>query len=154
MKIVAVRIRGRVDVHPDIEKTLYLLRLRRKNVAVILEDKPSIRGMLKKVENWITWGEIDIDTLSLLLEKRGRLRGDKKITIEYLRKLGFNNFKELAEAILEDKIKLDQLPNFKPFFRLHPPKGGFKKTIKKPIGSDGELGYRGKEINELIKKMC
>ncbi|MBR9680336.1 MAG: hypothetical protein GOU98_00755 [Candidatus Altiarchaeota archaeon] len=37
-------------------------------------------------------------------------------------------------------------------FRLHPPRGGFKKTIKRPK-PDGELGYRGEKINELILKM-
>ena len=154
MKIIAIRIRGKVDVPPDVKKTLDLLKLRRKNTAVILDDDPSIKGMLKKVENWITWGEIDAETLSLLLEKRGRLIGDRKIAPKYLQKLGFNSFKDLANAILNNKIDIKNLPEFKPFFRLHPPKGGFKKSIKKTIGSNGELGYRGKEINRLIKKMC
>jgi len=154
MKIIAIRIRGKVDVPPDVKKTLDLLKLRRKNTAVILDNNPSIKRMLKKVENWITWGEIDTETLSLLLEKRGRLVGDKKITPKYLRKIGFNTFKDLASAILSNKIDIKNLPEFKPFFRLHPPKGGFKKRIKKTIGSNGELGYRGKEINRLVKKMC
>ena len=51
-------------------------------------------------------------------------------------------------SILFDFLKL------KPFFRLHPPKGGFEKAgIKKPFTVKGALGYRGDKINDLIKKM-
>jgi len=41
----------------------------------------------------------------------------------------------------------------KPVFRLHPPKGGFKGTIRRPYKSGGELGYRGAAINDLILRM-
>jgi len=36
---------------------------------------------------------------------------------------------------------------------LHPPKGGFKGTIRRPYKSGGELGYRGAAINDLILRM-
>jgi large subunit ribosomal protein L30 len=35
---------------------------------------------------------------------------------------------------------------------LKPPKGGFR-SIKRPFKAGGSLGYRGKEINELIMRM-
>ena len=42
----------------------------------------------------------------------------------------------------------------KGFFTLHPPKGGFeRKGIKTPFTLKGALGYRGDNINILIKKM-
>ena len=42
----------------------------------------------------------------------------------------------------------------KPFFRLAPPRQGFGKIgIKKGFAEKGALGYRGKEINALLKKM-
>ena len=42
----------------------------------------------------------------------------------------------------------------KPFFRLHPPRGGFKgKGIKKSFKEGGVLGYHQKKINELIRRM-
>jgi large subunit ribosomal protein L30 len=37
---------------------------------------------------------------------------------------------------------------------MHPPKKGFKRTVKRPYRDRGELGYRGEAINELIKRMC
>ncbi|MEM0379812.1 MAG: 50S ribosomal protein L30, partial [Desulfurococcaceae archaeon] len=60
---------------------------------------------------------------------------------------------DLAKAIFEGRIKLHKQSYIKPVFRLHPPQGGFKKSIKKPYGDGGELGYRGRDINELIMKM-
>ncbi|MFW5990625.1 MAG: uL30 family ribosomal protein [Candidatus Nanoarchaeia archaeon] len=42
----------------------------------------------------------------------------------------------------------------KKFFRLHPPKGGFeKKGTKRSYSEKGALGNRGKDINNLIKRM-
>ena len=58
----------------------------------------------------------------------------------------------LAVALSELKVDFWKIPTIKPVFRLHPPKGGFEKKIKKPY-PDGELGYRGEEINQLIDKM-
>ncbi|MBN1376996.1 uL30 family ribosomal protein [Candidatus Woesearchaeota archaeon] len=51
------------------------------------------------------------------------------------------------------KMRKDAKDN-KKTFRLSPPKGGFrKKGIKKPFGRGGALGYRGRDINNLLKRM-
>ena len=55
----------------------------------------------------------------------------------------------IAEADESDKSHL----NLSPVFRLHPPRGGFKGSTKKPYSDGGELGYRGPAINELIRRM-
>jgi len=152
-KLAVIRIRGTVDVDPDSEYTLRLLRLVKKFHAVIVDDNEVYKGMLRKVQSYVTWGEIDKDTLALLLKKRGRVVGDKRLSEEFLRKYGFDNVEELAQALLEGKVSLKDLPGLKPVFRLHPPKGGFKGSIRKQYGNNGELGYRGKAINELLKRM-
>ena len=153
-----IRIRGTVDVHPDVEKTLYLLRLRQKFAASLYPDSlPGLRGMLLKVENWATWGEINAETLEELIRRRGRLRGDKPITDEWIReKLGLEGgIRELSEKLVKGEILYHKLESYgvKPFFRLHPPRGGFKGSIKKHYKMGGELGYRGPAINDLIKRM-
>jgi len=150
---VVIRIKGESGLKPDEEKTLELLRLTRKFAATVVKNTPSIRGMLKKLEYVVTYGEINEDTLAKLIEKRGRLIGNKRVTREYLQNLGFKDYKELAKALLEGKIDLKSLPELKPEFRLHPPWGGFKGTIKKHYRVGGELGYRGKDINKLLLKM-
>jgi len=153
-KLLVIRLRGQVDVPPDVKHTLKLLRLHKKFHAVLVEETPTILGMLKKVSDYVTWGEIDRDTLAVLLERRGRLSGGRRLTLEYIQKLGFHDFKELAQAILNGKISIKDLRELKPVFRLHPPSGGFKYTIKKRFGAGGELGYRGSAINDLVRKMA
>ncbi len=155
---LVIRIRGMSGVHPDVERTLYLLRLRQKFAAALYHSSlPGIWGMLKKVENWATFGEIEEETLIKLLYARGRIRGDKPLTDEWvMRNLGLiGGIPELARKLLAGEIHYHKLEDkgVKPFFRLHPPRGGFKGSIKKHYGEGGELGYRGSAINELVLRM-
>ena len=61
--------------------------------------------------------------------------------------------RDLAKAIHDGKIKLKEIKDLKPVFRLHPPIGGFKGGIKKPIGAGGALGNVGIKINNYLKRM-
>ncbi len=153
-----IRLRGEADVHPDIEKTLNLLRLKRKYAASLYHSSlPGIEGMLRKVQDWATWGEINRETLIELLRKRGRIRGDKPLTDEWVvQNLGlYGGIPELAEKLLAGELHYHELEDkgVKPFFRLHPPRGGFKKTIKRHFTNQGELGYRGEAISDLVIRM-
>ncbi len=158
-----IRIRGRVDVHPDVEYTLKLLRLHRKNHLVLYPSTlPGIERMIHKVKDWVTWGEIDRETLIQLLRSRGTASGGRRLTDEYVREaLGLQGgIEELADKLLKGEIMLHKLYDrqnrrwiVKPVFRLHPPRGGFRGSIRKPYGAGGELGYRGPAINQLIRRM-
>jgi len=151
-----LRVRGTVDVPPDVEHTLKLLRLHKPNHLVIYPiETPGLKGMLQKVKDWVTWGELDYATLLLLLERRGRAPGNRRLTPEYLsQSLGVSSLSELAELICSGELKLNHQDKIKPVFRLKPPSGGYKRSIKKPFRSGGELGYRGPTINELIRRMA
>jgi len=147
-----IRIRGIIGVKKDIQETLRHLRLVRKFHCVLVPNDETHVGMLKKAKDYITWGEIDLDTLEELLRKRGRLIGDKPITDEYAQKIGYKDVRDLAKALLDGKIKYKELPEVKPVFRLAPPRGGFKST-KRPFKVGGDLGYRGTAINDLLRRM-
>jgi len=137
----AIRIRGSVNLRKEIKDTLAMLRLYRKMHCVLLKETDSIKGMLKRVNNWITYGEIEDDILKLLVEKRGRKLGNKRLT------------KEEAEEVFKKIKENEKVPEeIKPVFRLTPPSKGFKKSIKQHYPK-GELGYRGEKINELLKRM-
>ncbi len=152
--MAVVRIRGRVGIKPDIRHTLDMLRIRRKFWATIVPYTPSYRGMLHKVKDYSTYGELDRETLIDLLRYRGRIKQGGKITDEWLREnTEFNSVEELADAILSGKIKFHKLEWAIPYFRLRPPKGGFKRSTKRSWNDGGELGYRGKEINRLLRRM-
>lgn len=160
VKLYAIlRIRGQADTPPDVEYTLKLLRLHKKYHLVIYPaEQPGLEGMLEKVKDWVTWGEINKPTLVKLFKARGRAPGGIRITDEYIAKAfaeqGIKDIERFAEALLEGKLVLHKLENIvKPVFRLHPPRGGFNGSSKKPFTMKGELGYRGEKINELIERM-
>ncbi|HIH88254.1 TPA: 50S ribosomal protein L30 [Candidatus Bathyarchaeota archaeon] len=152
--LFVIRIRGGVDAQKTVEATLTMLRMERNNYATILKESPSYKGMLRKVKDYVTWGEPDVETVKLLLETRGKLVGDEKVTEEALKRLGYESIEKLAAAIVAGEVEFSQLNGIKPFFRMHPPKKGFKRTVKRPYKDKGELGYRGEAINELVKRMC
>lgn len=155
-----IRLRGQVDCPYEVEYTLKLLRLNKKYHCVLYPaNLPGLEGMLRKVKDWITWGEINRDTLIQLLATRGRIPGGKKLTNAYidnkLEQLGIKGgISALADAILSNKIQLHKVDSFiKPIFRLNPPRGGFKRSVKLPYSQGGETGYRGPAINDLIMRM-
>ncbi|MBN1681945.1 50S ribosomal protein L30 [Candidatus Bathyarchaeota archaeon] len=152
--LLVIRIRGGIDVPKKIEDTLMMLRVDRNNYATLIKNTPSYNGMLKKAKDYITWGEPTLDTIKTILEKRGKLVGDKKITNENLSQLGYPNIDNLAESITNGELDLTYMNGIKPFFRMHPPKKGFKRTVKRAYTDHGELGYRGEAINELALRMC
>ena len=134
-------------------ETLDMLHLSRNNHAVLVDDSPAFVGMLKAAQSFITWGEASKETVNMLLKEKGRIAGNKKLTDDYLQKVGHKSLEELAEAILSCRAKYWKLPNIQPVFRLHPPTKGFKGKVKKSLAAGGELGYRAEKINELIKRM-
>jgi large subunit ribosomal protein L30 len=91
--------------------------------------------------------------LKQLLAKRGRLSGDRRLTEEWVKSnTGFKSIEELAQAVHSGKVKLKEIQGLRPFFRLSPPSKGYK-SLKRPVGDFGDLGYRGEKINELLKRM-
>lgn len=150
---VAVRIRGLSDIPQETKDTLMMLRLTRNCHATLLDDRPAYKGMLQKSKNCITWGDASKETVAMLLKKRGRLSGDKKLTDEYAKELGYDSLDALAEAIVNVEVDFCSLPEVKPVFRLSPPSKGYKGKTKKSYVAGGEAGYRGEAINDLLKRM-
>ncbi|NWG10374.1 50S ribosomal protein L30 [Candidatus Bathyarchaeota archaeon] len=149
----AIRVRGTVRASLDVRNTLQMLHLTRNNHAILIDDRPSFTGMLKTVRNFVTWGEASKESVGLLVKKKGKLGGNKKLTDEYSQTVGVKSLDELAEAIFDGRIEYWNLPKIQPIFKLHPPSRGFKGKIKRSYGAGGELGYRGENINDLIKRM-
>jgi large subunit ribosomal protein L30 len=137
--IAIIRISGLVKVRGKIEETLTRLRLGRKFVCILIDEKDKTKmGMLKKVKDYVAFGEIEKGMLTRLIEKRGK-RIDKKEIKEP---------EKIAEAILKDKKMPKEL---KPFFRLHPPRKGLKSSKKQ--FPRGVLGNHKQDINKLIERM-
>lgn len=139
-KLAIIRVRGITGVKHDIDETLEKLRLYKKNYCVVIPKTASYLGMIEKVNDYVTWGNIDEKTYSTLIEKRreefkGRI-SDKKGKISY------NKFVEVNG----EKIKK--------VFRLNSPRKGYgRKGIKVSFIKGGALGYRGDKINDIIQRM-
>ena len=148
----AVRIRGTVGIRREVRDTLNMLRLSGVNSCSILQEDPTSKGMLGLVKDWITYGEVDKETLVALMKKRLRLNGNKRVDENVLKKVaGFDSFDAFADALISSKTKLKSFEQLQPFFRLTPPSKGFA-SIKEHYPK-GDLGYRGKEIKELLERM-
>jgi large subunit ribosomal protein L30 len=129
------------------------LRLTRANHCVFLPQTPSTDGMLQKAKDYITWGEVDPTVAARVLIKRARLLGNKAIDDAWMKaNTKFSSVNTLAKAITEGKASLKDVPGLKPVLRLHPPRGGFGGS-KRAFRAGGSLGYRGKDINDLILRM-
>jgi large subunit ribosomal protein L30 len=147
-----VRVRGTTGVKRDIADTLEKLRLNRINHGVLIKDNPSYRGMLQKAKDYITWGEISPEVLIDLINKRGRLAGNVRISEEYIKENSdYSSVEELANALLTSEIKAEDI-DMKPIFRLHPPRKGYE-GIRYSFNEGGSSGFRGDSINNLLKKM-
>ncbi len=148
---VIVRIRGGVNTRPEIRDTLDMLRMNRINHCVVVKEDEHFRGMIQKVKDYVAWGKVDDDTLALLLEKRGRLSGNRRLSDQIVKEsTAYGSIKEFAKALNAGNASLKDL-GLKPVFRLHPPRKGFK-TTKKTAQEGGVLGFHA-AIGDLITKM-
>ena len=159
--ILAVRIRGTVGDNIGTELTMKSLGLPYKFNARVLPSSPETIGMLRRAKDLVTWGELEPETLEVILRKRADWNRD---TLSQLRGLDEEFVKsmfdkstlgDLAKSIVSGETSLQRLwkAGVKPTFRLHPPKGGFKRSTRRSYNSHGELGYRGLSINQLAKRM-
>ena len=151
--LVVVKIRGTVRAQKETRETLEFLHLVHTNHAVIIDSRASYMGMLQRVNSYITYGEPTKELIASMLQKRARLAGDKKLTDEYIQKIGYKSIDDLAEAIVSCKVQYQKLPDIEARFKLHPPSKGYKGKTKKGFKAGGEAGYRGEAINDLVKRM-
>jgi len=154
--ILAVRIRGTATDNPDIRKTMEILKMESTFRARLLENSPSTLGMLRAAKNLVAWGQVNPEVMEALLRKRAERDGNKKLDADFA-KVFFKkeNLADLAKSIVAGEIGVKDLwvAGVKPRFRLHPPKGGFKRSTRRAATDGGELGYRGEDINRLVKRM-
>lgn len=84
-KIAVVQIRGLVGIRKDIKDTLFMLRLRKKHACSILTKTPVIMGMLKKANDYITYGEASKDLLNQLEKSKVRRKDFDTVRVYFLK---------------------------------------------------------------------
>ncbi|PIN90172.1 50S ribosomal protein L30 [Candidatus Pacearchaeota archaeon CG10_big_fil_rev_8_21_14_0_10_32_14] len=139
-----LRIKGEVGVDRDIEETMCRLKLKKKFVGVILNKETNVQmGMVQKIRNCVAYGEVSDELLEKIIASRGRALDTSKKMAEP---------KKVVEGLKQGKSLEDF--NVKPFFRMHPPRGGFRGPAStKTHYPKGTLGDHGKELNKLVERM-
>ncbi len=153
---LAIRLLGPFGAPTNIDNALTSLKLNHKFRAVLLEKNGSMLGTLRRVKDYVTWGEVKSPEIATLLKERGELSNGMAFNDKFVKEnLGHESIEELALAIARGQISLKALweKGVVPVFRLRPPSGGFEASIKRPFGSRGELGYRGAAISHLVHRM-
>lgn len=110
--LAAIRLRGDVKTPHELRQTCLHLGLKRKNSLVLLSDTPSIRGMLRRAESHITWGEAGDELVKKVgKEKVLRLKppqkGFKSIKTSWPKgDVGYRGDKinDLAKRMLGEKV--------------------------------------------------
>ena len=138
---LVVRICGQADVPYWATTTMSLLKLEKKYRATIIPEKENTLGMLRKIQHYVSWQEVDVETAKELLDKKARKTGYKKVTNEDITSVGFKSMDELATSLAEGKTSLSKLKPLKPWFALDPPRHGFKRSTKRLYGQIGVFGY-------------
>ena len=139
--IAIVRITGQLDLENQIVETFNRLNLRKKFNCIVIRNTPETLGMLKLIENFVAYGEIDKKTFEELVKKRGKALGKKKVDFDFI-------IREFSEGKINKKFSELGLRDY---FALHPPLKGLKSSKKH--FPKGVLGNNKEKINDLIRRM-
>ncbi len=148
MTFAIVRVRSTVKAKPDIRKTLEMLKLNKVNHCVLVPQNKYYLGMLKKVKDYVTWGEVKPGTVEKLIFRKGGEYDESQLK----EASKFKDLKTFSQAVSAGKAEIKELPGVERVFRLHPPIKGYE-GIKRSYVEGGALGYRGEDINKLIDRM-
>lgn len=141
-----------MNVRSNATEAMKRLGLHRKFNATLLQDDRTTMGMLRAASAFVAWYKIDRDTLLKILKERARVSSEKRLTEQGLKSLGFRSFEELADALLDGKVKWSKLEGVKHTFNLSPPRGGFDRKITKFYGAGGILA-ENPELPQLVERM-
>ena len=143
MTFLVIRARSDRGVTKKIRDTMLMLNLTRVNHATLIPDTVTYSGMLQKSKDYITWGEVDADTIETLLKERGRMVGDKPVDDATIKASSdYKTVAAFAKAIAAGDATMKDVDGLKPIFRLHPPRGSKGwGGIKRAFTIGGALGF-------------
>ena len=150
--ILVVNLHGSINSSAPVRKALNELRVARKfSASVVPDDAPTV-GMLRLCKDYVAWAPVGEDLLADLLSKRGMVSTSRPLDQAALKGLGFNDHKALAAHIIKEQKRLSAVPGVLPYFRLAPPKGGFRRSLRRQSTEKGTLGSNP-NLDEIVRRM-
>ena len=150
--LIVVNLRGLVNTRAPVRATLEQLHVIKRFNSTIVPDDLVHRGMLRSAKEHVAWMKADASLVEKLLKERSEVSDGHRFPESGLKGMGFASFTELANKIVVGEVRLDGSQGMRQFFRLNSPKGGFKKSIRRPYSDGGILG-ENPELSKIIEKM-
>ncbi len=150
--ILVVNLHGKINSSAPVRKALTELWVAKKFAASVVPDDDATVGMLKLCKDYVAWTPVQESLLTDLLKKRGMVSTNRALDVASLKGLGYRNHEDLAAKMLKEQTRLSAVKGVLPYFRLAPPKGGFKISLRRQSTEKGLLGSNPK-LEEIVRRM-
>jgi large subunit ribosomal protein L30 len=149
--LLVVNLRGLVNTRTPVRTTLDQLKVGRRFNATIVPNDDVYLGMLNLAKDHVAWCRLNSDLAVKLLKARAeKSSGKRAVESEIAGNSG--SFDDIASSLEQGKIKLSSIDGIRPFFRLNPPRGGFKRSTRRQYRDGGVLGPN-EALPNLVEKM-
>ncbi|MDG6997332.1 MAG: uL30 family ribosomal protein [Nitrososphaerota archaeon] len=150
--LLVVNLRGLVNTRAPVRTTLEQLHISKRFNSTIVPNDDVHQGMLKSAKEHVAWMKADVPIVERILRERSEISDGRKFSESELKKSGYSSFSDLAQKIVSGTARLDGSQGMRQFFRLNSPKGGFKRSIRRPFRDGGILG-ENPELSKIVEKM-
>ena len=150
--LLVVNLHGQINSSAPVRKALNELWVAKKfSASVVTDDVPTV-GMLRLCKDYVAWCPVSEELLTDLLKKRGMVSAARSLDAATLKDLGCKNHEDLAAKMVKDQTRLSAVDGVLPYFRLAPPKGGFKRSLRRQATERGLLG-NNPNLDAIVRRM-
>jgi len=149
--LLVVNLRGLVNTRAPVRTTLDQLKVGRRFNATIVPDDNVHRGMLNLAKEHVAWCRLDAEIAEKLLRMRSEKSTGARVSEAELG-TDHSSFVEIAKGLESGSLRLNSIEKIRPFFRLSPPRGGFKRSIRRQHRDGGILGPN-EDLPKIVEKM-
>lgn len=149
---MVVNLHGSINSSAPVRKALNELWVAKKFSASVVTDDPATVGALRLCKDYIAWSPVNEGLLGDLLRKRGMVSSTRTLDQASLKQMGFKKHEDIAAMMVKDQVRLSAVKGVLPFFRLAPPKGGFKRSLRRQSTERGLLG-NNPALEGIVRRM-
>jgi large subunit ribosomal protein L30 len=150
--LLVLNLHGAINSSSGVREAMNQLKVIRKFSASVVADDPNTLGMLKLSKDYVAWTPVDAQLLTDLLEKKGMASTTRPLDAAALKKMGYKKHADLAQKMVKEQLRMSAVDGLVPYFRLPPPKGGFKRSLRRQYTEKGTLGANP-NLQEIIRRM-
>jgi large subunit ribosomal protein L30 len=150
--LLVVNLHGSINSSVPVRRTLEELWVAKRFSASVVTDDPPTVGMLRRCKDFVAWCPLEEGLLTDLLRKRGMVSSARVLDPKSLKSMGFNTYEDLAAKMVKEQVRLSAVSGVLPYFRLAPPKGGFKLSLRRQTTERGLLGSNPR-LDGVVRRM-